>query len=56
MGGRGHLRLQPGERDELQRDLQLLRENVAVPKHAGDPPHPRRDPRYLVVFSISGVN
>ena len=45
LGGRRDLRLQPGERDELQRDLQLLRQNVAVQEHGGDTDHPRRHAR-----------
>ena len=45
VGRRGDLRVQSGERDELQCHLQLLRQDVTVPKHAGYPADPRRDAR-----------
>ena len=45
VGRRGDLRVQSRERDEFQRHLQLLRQDVAVSKHAGHPPDPRRNTR-----------
>ncbi len=45
VGGRGHLRLQFGERGQFQRRLQLPRENGAVSQHWRNPAHPRRHPR-----------
>ena len=45
VGRRGDLRVQSRERDEFQRHLQLLRQDVAVSKHAGHPPDPRRNAR-----------
>ena len=45
VGGRGHLRLQPGERGQLQRRLQLPLKDGAVPQRFGDPADPGRNAR-----------
>ena len=50
LGGRCHLRLQSRERDLLQRHLQLLRQNGPVQEHPGDPHHPCRHPRYVLML------
>ena len=49
LGGRCHLRFQSRERDLLQRHLQLLRQDGPVPEHPGDPDHPCRHPRYVLM-------
>lgn len=53
LGGRCYFRLQLGERGELQRHIQLLRQNVPVQEHARNPSHPRWDTRYFSDFATS---
>lgn len=50
LGGCGHLRLQPGERSQFQRHLQLPRQNGPIPQRLGDPVHPGRHSRFVFFF------
>ena len=45
LGRRRDLRVQPGERDQLQCHLQLLRQDVSVSKHARNSSHSCRHTR-----------
>ena len=43
LGGRHHLRVQPGERQQLLRHLQLLCQDGSVQEHPGDTSHSSRN-------------
>ena len=45
LGGCRHFRVQPGKRGQLQRHLQLLRQDVPVQEHARNTSHSCRDTR-----------